>query len=203
MNQNYLRYKNMDYGQYEKKTLLSRFIGKESYATISRILNRIRNKKVLELGCGTGRFTELYYKSNNVICIDINPHLMKLGGIKVVKGNVRNMNAYVQGDNFDLILSFFLTEYLSPEDLKKTFDQCSNSLKNDGYIIFTFISKGLWGLMYIYGARFFKDTMKYSYDLNFLYDMADNYGMKIKHVHIIKKFGISFAYMIKFKKIGY
>jgi len=71
----YDRYENIsadEYDEYLKRGLLGSLIGKKSNEIIISMLTRIKGKDILELGCGTGRYTQYLCRDNEVICVDIN-----------------------------------------------------------------------------------------------------------------------------------
>lgn len=198
---NYDRYKTIDALEYEKRTLLSFFLGNTNYNIIRGFVIHIKNKKVLELGCGTGKYTKLYAKNNKVACIDINPHLFSLSGVRLIKGNVIHLDSLIsEKSKYEYILSFFLTEYLPKKNLLITMRHCKKHIVSDGRIVSTFISNGLWGLIYIYGAKIIKGINKYAYSILFIKKMALDLKLDIVEIKKIRRFGITFAYVVVFKK---
>ncbi|OYT42218.1 MAG: hypothetical protein B6U86_00810 [Candidatus Altiarchaeales archaeon ex4484_43] len=165
----YDRYGNIsadEYDEYLKRGLLGSLIGKKSNEIIISMLTRIKGKDILELGCGTGRYTQYLCRDNEVICVDINPHLFKLKDkVRIIKGLAEDIEKLVGNRKFDYICSFFMTEYVSKTGIEKIINQCAHILKNEGRIIFTFITPGILGLAYIWGAKL-KGIRKYCYTHN-------------------------------------
>ncbi len=58
-----------------------------------------------------------------------------------------------------------MTEYVSKTGIEKIINQCAHILKKEGRIIFTFITPGILGLAYIWGAKL-KGIRKYCYTHN-------------------------------------
>ncbi|MBI4947481.1 MAG: class I SAM-dependent methyltransferase [Bacteroidetes bacterium] len=200
MKKNYERYQNVDADDYENPTLVSRLIGKAGDNLITGILNSITNKNVLELGCGTGRFTKLYCKNNNVTCVDINTHLFKLNNVKLIEGDVTKLETLLKDDTFETVLSFWMTEYLNNDDFKKTLIGCKKYLSQNGKIIFTVISKGLWGRCYVAGAKL-KGINKYNYSNSQLTEIAQYSDLEIEKTISVKRFGFEFGKIIIFQNV--
>ena len=199
MKKNYERYNQFDTGSYEKKTLLSILIGEKCDKIIGEVISGIKNKKILELGCGTGRYTKMCYEDNEIKCIDINPHLFALGNVPVIKGNVTELdNLLSKDERFDYITSFWMSEYLTEKELAQTLTLSGKFLKPNGLIIFTFISNGLIGRLYITGARI-KGIAKYKYNNDKIYKIVGNAGLEIVKNIPVRRFGFELGKLVVLK----
>lgn len=199
MKKNYERYNQLDAVSYEKKTLLSILIGEKCDQIIGELISGIKNRKILELGCGTGRYTKIYYEDNDIKCIDINPHLFELGNVPVIKGNVTELdNLLGKDERFDYITSFWMSEYLTEKELTQTLTLSAKFLNPNGLIIFTFISNGLIGRLYIAGAKI-KGIPKYKYSNDKIYKIAGNAGLEIVKNIPVRRFGFELGKLVVLK----
>lgn len=111
-----------------------------------KIINvgKIKNKKVLELGCGGGQCS-IFLSKNGAICsgIDISEKQIQYA-IKLTEKNDVKIDYYVgSGENlsqfkdneFDIVLSVFAMQYIN--NLDKCFSEVSRILKKDGRFIFS------------------------------------------------------------------
>jgi len=117
--------------------------GKVRFKRRSRMLKKFignKNKKVLELGCGTGIFTkEIAKTKNKIFAIDISSTLLRLAQKRVKAGNVKFIlgNAYQTkfNDNyFDYIVGNSILHYL---DIDLAIKEIYRLLKDGGGFIFT------------------------------------------------------------------
>ena len=122
--------------------------GKNSYSFViewpcfMKMLPVLNNKDILELGCGSGRFTFLLEEKEprSIKGIDISKEMLKMAK---EKGKKKNSNAcFIEGDISDLdkynvkvdfIFSSTTFHYIS--DLKKLFQDMYNSLNDNGECI--------------------------------------------------------------------
>ena len=95
---------------------------------------------LLELGCGTGYFTQEIAKTGaNIVAIDISPELLKIAENNVQDKNVsfKEENAYnmtFEDNRFDYILGSSVLHHL---DIKKAISEIYRVLKDGGVIAFT------------------------------------------------------------------
>ncbi len=161
---NYQRYKNVTNNSYENKSIMD-LIYKNGNNTIKYFLKEnIKNSDVLELGFGTGKYTKILLENNNKITgIDINSHLFKLSNVEFYSCNCLDIDKYIPLEKkYNYIVSFWMTEYLSKNELAELFSKISSYLKPDSIFIITIISKSFWGWFYKIGA-FLKGIKKHNY----------------------------------------
>lgn len=94
----------------------------------------LKNKKVLDIGCGWGDF--LIKDPQNFIGVDINEELLEKArkrGLKVVNCDVKNLP--FSNEEFDGVYCSNIIEHLSPEDNYKMFKEAERVLKVDGFFI--------------------------------------------------------------------
>jgi ubiquinone/menaquinone biosynthesis C-methylase UbiE len=134
-----------DFGkQYHEKRLIpnknfwNEFI--EVPAMESLLKNAVKNKQVLDLGCGSGIFTNrLKTYGANIVGSDLSKTL-----IEIAKKDFPKIPFYVgdaqkttfKKDSFDIVCSSLMIHYI--KDLNKLFKEVSRILKKDGKFVFSF-----------------------------------------------------------------
>jgi SAM-dependent methyltransferase len=195
-------YSGMTPEYYSRPTLVKLLLGKRIFSVVSGCIAGVTGKTVLELGCGTGRFTSLLAANNKVTALDSNPQLFRLEDVPFIAGNALELERLLSaGAKFDLIASFFMTDYLAPPEAAKLLRDCRRFLAPDGRLLFTFITSGLWGELYTLGARFLKGTRKYNYSPQEIDMMSSKAGFKIEYAMPIKRFGASLAVLVSLKTL--
>lgn len=107
-------------------------------------VDKIKNKKILELGCGGGQCS-VFLSNKGAVCsgVDISErqiqYAVKLAEENNVKidysvGSGEDLSRY-KNNKFDIVLSVFAMQYIS--DLDKCFDEVSRILKKGGRFIFS------------------------------------------------------------------
>jgi 2-polyprenyl-3-methyl-5-hydroxy-6-metoxy-1,4-benzoquinol methylase len=111
-----------------------------SHRTVLKILEKVENKRILDIGCGDGLFAEHINKSNIKVGVDFIQSSEKIK---------ENINEYFQNDlnnglpemvmkkeKFDYVLLLDILEHLY--DYERIFKQSKELLKSDGKIIISF-----------------------------------------------------------------
>lgn len=99
-----------------------------------------KNKEILEVGCGTGLFTEqLALTNNHIIAIDISPDLLKLAQKKRQLINIvfKNEDAHktnFEDNSFDFVVGVSCLHHL---DINKALKEIFRLLKPGGKMMFT------------------------------------------------------------------
>jgi len=110
----------MDYYIYEDKQVLSLFVGEE--------------KKILDVGCGQGRYLIPLSEKNSVIGVDISQSQLNdlsTRGFNVIHlDDIKVLNA-----DFDFILMSHIIEHITPDNIIDFLDRYINFLKPDGKLI--------------------------------------------------------------------
>jgi cyclopropane fatty-acyl-phospholipid synthase-like methyltransferase len=187
--------------KYERKSLLWILTQAQYHQVVFPTLQEIQNESVLELGCGTGRFTKVFYKQNKVVCLDKNPHLFQLKDIPIIKGDATDLDSALNDKKFDRILSFSMTEYLSAIEIQVLFSQVSKHLVSNGTFMCSFVANQGLGSLYVLAARYIRNTTKHSYSLNFLAEAAEKAGMKIIKRQNVKLGFLNYLYILTFQKV--
>ena len=121
----------------------------EKQAMISILKSVVKNKDVLDLGCGSGVFTKKVYSmgTKSMVGLDISEGLINIAKkenprIKFYIGNASKTP--FKNSQFDLITSSLMIQYL--KNLEPAFKEVSRILKKGGFFIFS-ISHPLVGLL--------------------------------------------------------
>jgi phosphoethanolamine N-methyltransferase len=118
-------------------------ISDQEMPEILSMLPTFKGKKVLELGAGIGRFTNLLAKqADSVIAVDFIEKFIKkneeinshLNNIEFVHGDVTKLA--FETNAFHIIFSNWLLMYLNDEEVLKLFEKSLRSLKEGGYFFF-------------------------------------------------------------------
>jgi len=107
-------------------------------ATLS-LLKKIKGKKVLDLGCGTGIYTKILKKKGaRVWGIDISPRMIDIAK-KEVKGVEFRIGSATKlpykSATFDIVLASLVVHYFG--NIDKAFREIRRVLKKDGVFIFS------------------------------------------------------------------
>jgi len=120
----------------------------EKPAMISFLKNIVRNKEVLDLGCGSGIFTKKIASWNsNVVGLDFSSKLINIAKrenpeIKFYIGNASKTP--FKNSQFDIVTSSLMAHYF--KNLRLLFKEVSRILKRKGIFVFS-ISHPLSGLL--------------------------------------------------------
>ncbi len=197
---NYDRYCNYNEHKYNRKTISYFLMRKPSDRVLIPYVSGIKNRKVLEVGIGFGYYTKYYIDNDNKIKgVDVNPQLEKNLNVEVVYGLANRLNETVK-EMFDYILSFFMTEYLSYEELKEFIEQSVALLNEGGKFVTTIILRKGLGRLYIMLARM-KGINKYNYTIKEINSMIDDkWKMSIHITPLNTVMKIPFAILVEIEK---
>lgn len=110
---------------------------------IQKMLPKLDGKKVLDLGCGTGRFSFLFEKENplSILGVDISEQMLNIAKnkalnrnskVKFIQYDISNLNTY-NNEKFDFIFSSTTFHYI--RDLNGLFNNIYNLLDEKGICI--------------------------------------------------------------------
>ncbi len=110
------------------------------YPKLFEVLNSIKNKDILSLGCGTGREVKLLVKNNNkVVGVDIAENVIKSSKKIEPNAEYHCMDAvdYLDDKKYDYILGLasLFNYIITKEKRKKLVKNMKKMLKKDGKII--------------------------------------------------------------------
>jgi len=130
------------WAEYYDKTLS--FLNSLEGNELNLILSCVEGKKVLDLGCGTGRgIKHLYdFKAADVYGVDVSKKMLEIAKKKFKKANfilADAENLPFEDESFDVVTALFLIVHVG--DLKKTFEEAYRVLKNGGFFILSNINQ--------------------------------------------------------------
>jgi len=193
---NYERYLKTTAEEYDKETIMSFLCRRLPDRKIVPILQEMKGKKVLDVGIGTGHYTRIFLTENNVTGIDCNPHLCKLP-VKVYQGGATEISRLAGAEKFDGVVSTWMTEYLSPDELDIFFAESKKALKAGGKLITTVISGYGLGFMYVTMAKMLRGIDKYGYTKKEITEKLKAAGFtEIKITNLNSWVGIPWAYLV-------
>ncbi len=193
---NYDRYRNTTTQEYDKKTVMSWFCRIPSDRKISPLLTRIRNKKILEVGLGTGCYTKTIMQNNDVVGLDRNIHLCKLP-IRLYEGDATEITKLLKNEKFDLVISMWMTEYLNPDQLTAFFAEAKKALTQEGKLITTVISQYGLGFLYITLAKKLRKIDKFNYNKTQIMEKLKQAGFdRIEIIDLDSHLQIPWAYLV-------
>lgn len=108
-----------------------------------RFLGNLEGKKVLDIGCGTGRLIpELKHRGGEVVAADLSAKMLnltskKFPGVKTVVADIDDLP--FEDESFDMVIAMFVVVHLG--DLRRAFDEVYRVLKNGGVFILSNINQ--------------------------------------------------------------
>jgi len=109
---------------------------------VCKLFTNIKNKKILEIGCGTGIITSFLDKSNDITCVDPSKK-----SIDIAKKNVpyakfvqKRFEDFVTKEKFDLILFTNIIAVIPKQTRQSMINKAKNLLKKNGKIILTTVN---------------------------------------------------------------
>lgn len=103
-----------------------------------KLLGKIKGKKILDFGCGTGIYAKLLTKKGAIVKgFDISPNMVEIAKRENPKLDLRlgSGNKIPFNEKFDIVLAPLVLNYL--EDWNKVFKQIKKLLTKEGVFIFS------------------------------------------------------------------
>jgi ubiquinone/menaquinone biosynthesis C-methylase UbiE len=113
--------------------------------TLFTLMGTVKNKRVLDAGCGEGYLSRLLAKSEAIVtAVDSSPRMIEIAKertqndllIDYKEGNCEGLN-FLEDKSFDLIVSNMVFQDL--ENYEKAFQEMYRLLANGGYFIFSIL----------------------------------------------------------------
>jgi ubiquinone/menaquinone biosynthesis C-methylase UbiE len=108
-----------------------------------QMMGEIKGKKILDIGCGTGRITgDLLKRGGEVVAADHSAEMLKLAtkkypAAKTIRADIAKLP--FEDDSFDIVVAMFVVVHLV--DLREAFDEVYRVLKNGGIFILSNINQ--------------------------------------------------------------
>ena len=102
----------------------------------------LKDRTILDCGCGNGLFTKPLVKENSVTGVDISEEMLKIAkknGLKVLRGSVLDLP--FKNDSFDIVISAGVVQLFEKADLIAS--ECSRVVKPGGAVLIETINKSL------------------------------------------------------------
>jgi ubiquinone/menaquinone biosynthesis C-methylase UbiE len=103
------------------------------------LLKNIRNKKVLDLGCGTGIYARILKRRGADVCgIDISESMIEIAKREVKNIDFKVGSAYklpYKKDSFDVVLAALVIDHIA--DLDRSFKEINRVLVRNGLFVFS------------------------------------------------------------------
>jgi len=109
---------------------------------LCKLLSQIKNKRILEVGCGTGIITSFLDKTNDVTCVDPDEKSIKqakknVSHAKFVKNLFQDFQTKAK---FDILLFSNILYAIPINDRQNVINKAKNLLKKNGKIILTTVN---------------------------------------------------------------
>lgn len=130
-----------------KNNIFQRFWHQSRFAAVGKILNGVRPRQILDIGCHGGTFTEIIsqkFPQAKVFGIDISPEAIKYGRKRRPKINFQVANAQqlpFPDKSFDLVTCFDTFEHLP--DSQTVLVEIKRVLTDNGEVIFLIPTENL------------------------------------------------------------
>lgn len=160
------------------------------------LVERLASRKILEVGVGTGYYTRMLAKQNDVVGVDLQPQACPVS-IRMVAGSATELSTLFPRERFDVVFSAWMTEYLAPESLARFFQEARQVLAVGGQLVTTGIAPAGWGWLYIACARYLRHHQKYAYAPTQAINIACGAGFRKVTVVNLRSYGyIPWAYLM-------
>lgn len=125
---------------YDKK---NDFLDSFEQGMLIKIMGDLQGKKVLDIGCGTGRLIKKMVEKGGIVTgADISPEMLKIAKkkfdeLEFVEADIENLP--FKNESFDVVVAAFVIVHL--KDLKRAFDEVYRVLKPGGSFIVTNVNQ--------------------------------------------------------------
>lgn len=115
----------------------------EDIEVVKEFMSKLKpNSKILDLGGGTGKLTDLFIKNRHeAFCYDFSQEMMRKSreyypNLPYILDDMLNMKEHFANNTFDGIIAFYSLFHIPREDLGNVFSSIRDLLKDDGVFCF-------------------------------------------------------------------
>lgn len=116
----------------------------EDFDVISKFMSQLKpNSKILDLGGGTGKLTDLFIKNGyNAICYDFSTEMMRkskeyFGELPYILDDMLNITKHFKQGSIDGIIAFYSLFHIPREDIVDLFMEINKTLNKNGILCFS------------------------------------------------------------------
>ena len=115
----------------------------EDLEVIQEFMSKLKlNAKILDLGGGTGKLTDLFIKNDfDAICYDFSKEMMRkskeyFGELPYILDDMLNVKKHFKAESLDGVIAFYSLFHIPRENLENLFSDINDILKNNGILCF-------------------------------------------------------------------
>ena len=175
--------------------------------THSNIYDYLKNKKILDIGCGTGEFLKNYHDlKNQCLGIDIQQNFKLKNKIGFTLKNT-DINNFIRNNNkkFDIIFIFEFLEHLNLSDRKFLFKNLFKLLNKDSLIFISTINKNVISKFFVIDVaeKYLKLLPKNTHDDKFFLKPSEIQNLANSNkLHLIDVSGMTYNPLFKNFKLS-
>lgn len=105
---------------------------KQIWPDVNEFSKQIKNKTILDIGCGTGRNAQPFLQNNYVICMDFSENMLKLADVPI-KLQADLLTVPIKDSSIDIVLCIAVIHHLETrKDRIKALNEIYRVLKPNG-----------------------------------------------------------------------
>ena len=203
-NYNYKYYEPLEQMIAVRHQYMSKIIKK---ITHSNIYDYLKNKKILDIGCGTGEFLKNYHDlKNQCLGIDIQQNFKLKNKIGFTLKNT-DINNFIRNNKkkFDIIFIFEFLEHLNLSDRKFLFKNLFKILNKDSLIFISTINKNIISKFFVIDVaeKYLKLLPKNTHDDKYFLKPSEIQNLANNNkLHLIDVSGMSYNPLFKSFKLS-
>ena len=171
------------------------------------IYDYLKNKKILDIGCGTGEFLKNYHDlKNQCLGIDIQQNFKLKNEIGFTLKNT-DINNFIRNNKkkFDIIFIFEFLEHLNLSDRKFLFKNLFKLLNKDSLIFISTINKNIISKFFVIDVaeKYLKLLPKNTHDDKYFLKPSEIQNLANNNkLHLIDVSGMTYNILIKSFKLS-
>ena len=203
-NYNYKYYEPLEQMIAVRHQYMSKIIKK---ITHSNIYDYLKNKKILDIGCGTGEFLKNYHDlKNQCLGIDIQQNFKLKNKIGFTLKNT-DINNFIRNNKkkFDIIFIFEFLEHLNLSDRKFLFKNLFKILNKDSLIFISTINKNIISKFFVIDVaeKYLKLLPKNTHDEKYFLKPSEIQNLANSNkLHLIDVSGMTYNPLFKNFKLS-